>query len=150
MKYGLYTTVGSVIASWAVILKTVPAAARKGTAPVSMMALAAQTDVQRPTPQPAPGEVLLALAVCAEIESRAIVNPDDAVSAALNSALAAAKVPSATSEIAWRQLTFTDEIGSHRVLSLAQVAHQGGDAFRGSYLFEGGTLLARQEFVSHV
>jgi len=147
MRYGIYTTAGSVLASWAVIRELVPAA--KQPAPAGAM-VAAATPKRRVTPAPTANEVLLALAASRQPATTDIARNDVPTTTlqALSAALANVNVSEASSDISFRRLSFTDELGTAWALVLAQVSNDDTEAFRGSYLFDGASLVAKHEVVS--
>jgi hypothetical protein len=147
-RYGLYTTVGSVLATWATIRAVVPAANQPGAAPAPAALAAAAAAPRRPTPSETAGDLLLQLAAGERLEAGPAgeVGPD--AKAALADALTKAHVDPAASDIDWRRLAFVDELGGERRLLLAQVAQHGAEAFRGSYLFDGDALIAKREIAA--
>ncbi|CDX20151.1 hypothetical protein MPLB_1820046 [Mesorhizobium sp. ORS 3324] len=148
-KYGLYTTVGSVIATWAVIRATVPAAANPAQPSPAIAAVIAAARAPQPAPQPSPEAVLLAAlsADDATVTRGAAPSPVDAAAFAGEAERVGFDPGSAS--VDWRSYAFTDEAGNRRNLQLANVSQESNTGvFRGSYLFEAGRLVARQEFTA--
>ncbi|RUX09018.1 hypothetical protein EOA30_04940 [Mesorhizobium sp. M8A.F.Ca.ET.059.01.1.1] len=146
-KYGLYTTVGSVIASWAVIRSTVAEAAIGATPPPAMAATIAAAFTPPPAPQPSPEAVLLAAVSADDAMISPGVSPSPADLAAFGNEAQRVGIDVLPAAVSWRGYAFTDEAGSRRELRLANISQETGiGVFRGSYLFEAGRLVARQEF----
>jgi Phosphorylase superfamily len=150
MKYGMYTSAGSLLATWAVVRSVIPAATKPPPSGHAA-ALAAghgalKAFAEKPLRAPATAaDVLLALAAAGgEIASTPVATSAirDAVMRALHAELPAAAAP----DLTCRKLVFTDELGTERQLLLVQASADAPSVFRGTYLFEDDALLAKQAF----
>jgi len=143
-RYGTFTTAGSVLATWAVIRHAFPGAAPHAAPPAATAAPAPEP------PPPDPAGLLLTLVSGRDLTARDV--PAGAVPrptrVRLQALLREAQVPYASSDISYREVSFTDEMESPRRLHVAHVSNDDAESFRGSYLFEGGRLIVKQEFVS--
>ncbi|HXN43370.1 MAG TPA: hypothetical protein VN917_03900 [Xanthobacteraceae bacterium] len=97
-----------------------------------------------------PEELLLAIAAGSQLDVRDVAASQvpNETNEALKVELERAQVSYDDSSIDFRRLSFVDEDRSAHELYLAQVAEDETESFRGSYLFEGGELIAKHEWAS--
>lgn len=152
LHYGSFTTAASVLACWAYICKTypLPAASPAAVAVAAVAPTAAQglQQAKQRAMQLDPAARLMQIAASKGFVSTPIAAADatDAV-ASLNAHLASVHVDPTGAVTALNSLTYEDEAARMHRLVLAHVAVEGAHAFRGSYLFDGGDLVAKSEFV---
>ncbi|MFM0336857.1 phosphorylase family protein [Paraburkholderia fungorum] len=153
--YGGYTTAASVLASWAYICQTYPrpavppaAVAMAAVAPAAIATQGVQLAKQRAL-QLDPAARLLQIAASRGFVSASIAATDapEAV-ASLNAHLASMNVDPTRALTDLNSLTYEDEAARTHCLVLAHVAVEGTLAFRGSYLFDRGDIVARSEFLA--
>ncbi len=149
MRYGIFTTVTSILATWCIIRNAFP-----GPTPAPLLEASLKfAELKRAKSLPAvptPEEVLLALVssnqvVLTDISGGAV--PAETI-AALERALSDVNVPFSASDITYRSIVFTAQPDNARQMYLAHVCYDDVESFRGTYLFEDNVLIVKKEFVS--
>jgi hypothetical protein len=147
-RYGTFTTASSVLATWAIIRHAFPGPGPLAPRPKDAAARAANG--RAAPPPPSASEMLLTLASGRDLAARDVAAgavPAGTITR-LKAELKKANVSYASSDVSFREVSFTDELGTPRRLHLANVSNDEAEAFRGSYLFEGEQLITKEEFVS--
>lgn len=155
MHFGAFTTAASVVAAWSLVCKTyapavafTPAVVTKATFPP--LASVSLVRKQQRQAQTDPSHILLQIAASQDFKSQPVAAaavPAATVSA-LRGELASVNVDVATSSIDYRRVSYLDETHRLQELYLAQVSNDDAEAFRGTYLYSLGDLVAKAEFVS--
>jgi hypothetical protein len=146
LKYGYWTTIGSVAASWAAV------AGELGHAPPAMAAVTmAQSPVSAPKAIPISGrDALLDMALDPGLKIADLATADVPPEAlgALKKALAAVNVSYDTSDISFRDITFKDGFDTVNRLILASVSNTDAEEFLGDYMIDSETIIEKREFVT--
>lgn len=152
-QYGIFTTVGSLLGAWGIIRASFPqqSPTLSEILPAGIaLASHALTENLRAVKRPDAAQVLLEISAASDLHSEDISDskvPPGIVDQ-LKTYLESINVPYESSELTYRQLSFTDEWMTPHALYLAHVSNDDAESFRGSYLYEESNLIAKQEFVS--
>jgi len=151
-KYGGVTSAASVLATWSLICARYPvqapaalAMASPLTSPASALALS-----RRRSRRSNASHLLMQIVAGSGFSARdldANKVPAD-LAQALDDQLRAAAVSSQGRTVAWRLIAFVDAADTRIKLHLAHVSRDAPSAFRGSYLFSGASLVAKEEFAT--
>jgi hypothetical protein len=152
-QYGPFTTAGSVVATWGIIRalfpQQLPLAPVMNTAELAVASPAPKASELAPR-KPDAAQLLLEVAAGNDLRAEDVSAsdvPEETVQQ-LRAHLESINVPYESSDITFRKLSFTDEFTAPHTLFLAHVSNDDAESFRGSYLFDGKDLIAKQEFVS--
>ena len=147
MKYGMFTSAGSLVASWAAIREAIP----KAKLPMFAIATAApEALVPQPLPHATPLDPtsLLFVMVARNASAKQQVEFDtlDADRARKLRELLPSDLinPQLSTQVA----TLNDPAGQRRNLTLFHVSSDTPNVFRGSFLFDGNTIVSHQEFTA--
>jgi hypothetical protein len=155
IQYGPYTTAASVLATWGVICGEYGLPAGQQLARAAFVAPAQSRGrllgaAKARQVQLDPSHLLLQIA--ASTGFSAVDITADQISAptleALNSNLKTINVDPSTSDCTYRRITYSDEMGELQRLDLIHVRNQDAELFIGTYLYQGASLVAKEEFLS--
>ncbi|MBC9877290.1 hypothetical protein G8O24_08015 [Bradyrhizobium sp. INPA01-394B] len=152
-KYGGVTSAASVLAAWSLICARYPAQA---PAAVTLAAAApvhpsvAMESLRRRAVRSTPSHLLLQIAAGSDFSTKQLDAKDipAEVAKALEQVTGGTSVDLRSSAINWRRISFVDDASTRIQLYLGHVSCDVPAAFRGSYLFSGASLVAKEEFVS--